>query len=493
MPDHDDTLNPFAGNDPPDHDTSISEGGEPPDQPLQADHPDASGTEPDSADQPGDVSADPIDITADQAAPADISATLPSPWDLLNDEDDDQPDEPADTSTASVPSPGSDLCALLNDEPDQDDQVGGRDWIWMSPDDIEENNWDLLPAQLRSIDHLAGNNDFIVNPPPIVCWNRGGGQKPLVVDGIKTLRNQRRVGPGMKVRVILMQFPNESAAISFWLTRNIFRHQLTMAHKAYIGLQVVKQLQASYQSMSDAPHGYRTHKEAAKRCGVSPGTMSALKAILNSGKQDIIDDVLSADERLKVHPGWEKLARLIRKEQRDHEQRDQEQRDQEQRDQDHEPDDVEDPLDDPDARAKVKDIVKAPAAASHAQVDQQFRAIRAEVQRLLPGAPAEALMAEEIMDTTVYESLKATYGGQWDEDVLLEVARRQLAVFGEAASAEAVEAFPGLEHADIETVMAARIDVQVLKRLGQQLASKAGANAIKFSKEGYWQVFDRAS
>ncbi|HOX40487.1 MAG TPA: ParB N-terminal domain-containing protein [Candidatus Brocadiia bacterium] len=137
---------------------------------------------------------------------------------------------------------------------------------------------------------------------PLVVWAKG--RTCTILSGANRLRVARELG--MKtVPCLVRQFPDERAAKLFALTDNLARRQLNTGQRAYLAYQ--------YQQLLSVGAGRRTDLEplenstkvdarqaAAEKAGVSSYSVSAMKTLIESGDDDLLQDVLSGRQSVSA-------------------------------------------------------------------------------------------------------------------------------------------------------------------------------------------------
>ncbi len=131
---------------------------------------------------------------------------------------------------------------------------------------------------------------------PLIVWKRG----MVVLSGSNRLRIANDLGL-KTVPVIIREFVNQGAAKAFAISDNLARRHLTTGQKAYLAFQ--------YQLLSQGCAGRPTkissgltkldaRESAADRGGVSEGSLSAIKTIVESGDDDLLQSVLNGTKTL---------------------------------------------------------------------------------------------------------------------------------------------------------------------------------------------------
>ena len=129
---------------------------------------------------------------------------------------------------------------------------------------------------------------------PLVVWKRG--DRLVVLSGTNRLEIARDLGHET-VPAIVRDFPDELAAREFALTDNLARRHLNAGQRAWLAYQYQRLLTVGAGRRTDLqPSSILTkvdaRKTAAERAGVSEGTISAMKTVIDSGDKDLLEDVL---------------------------------------------------------------------------------------------------------------------------------------------------------------------------------------------------------
>jgi len=141
---------------------------------------------------------------------------------------------------------------------------------------------------------------------PLVVWRNGKGN--VVVSGNTRLRIAKRLKL-QKVPVIFRKFADNREAKLFAITDNVARRQLHLAQKAELALKIQGLLKVGQGFRSDRqePPSEMTEVDsramAAKMAGISTGTMSQMRIVLEHGETELVGKVRSG--RVKVSAAYE--------------------------------------------------------------------------------------------------------------------------------------------------------------------------------------------
>lgn len=129
---------------------------------------------------------------------------------------------------------------------------------------------------------------------PLIAWRHGG--RLVVLSG----SNRLGVAKELELRtvpVIIRQFADRDAAKMFALSDNLARRQLSTGQRAYLAYQYRETSQRGQGHRTDLHHSSQMKKvdswaTAAKRAGVSEGTVSAMKHIVENGNAELIQHIV---------------------------------------------------------------------------------------------------------------------------------------------------------------------------------------------------------
>lgn len=129
---------------------------------------------------------------------------------------------------------------------------------------------------------------------PLIAWRRG--KRLVVLSGSNRLRVARELGLAT-VPVIIREFEDKQAARMFALSDNLARRQLTTGQRAYLAYQFQQLLTVGKGRRTDLqPSSQMTkvdaRETAAKRAGVSEGTVSAIKKIVENGDDELLQCIV---------------------------------------------------------------------------------------------------------------------------------------------------------------------------------------------------------
>jgi len=133
---------------------------------------------------------------------------------------------------------------------------------------------------------------------PLIAWRRG--KHLIVLSG----SNRLRIAKELRLRtvpVIVRKFADEHAAKMFAVSDNLARRQMTTGQRAYLAYQ--------YQQLLAVGRGRRTELcsnlnkvnswgQASEKAGVSAGSVSAMKTIMESGNEEVLQSVLNGNRTL---------------------------------------------------------------------------------------------------------------------------------------------------------------------------------------------------
>lgn len=136
---------------------------------------------------------------------------------------------------------------------------------------------------------------------PLIVWRHGKGL--VVLSGSNRLRVAKELGL-KTVPVIIREFADKHAAKMFAISDNLARRQLTTGQRAYLAYQYRQLLSVGRGSRTDLQrHSSDLRKvdawqTAADKAGVSEGSLAAMKSIVESGDDDLLQSVLNGDKTL---------------------------------------------------------------------------------------------------------------------------------------------------------------------------------------------------
>jgi hypothetical protein len=136
---------------------------------------------------------------------------------------------------------------------------------------------------------------------PLIVWRRG--KQLVVLSGSNRLRIAKELGIKF-VPVIVREFADQHAAKTFAVSDNLARRQMTTGQRAYLAYE--------YQQLIGVGAGRRTDLQplstltkvnarqiAAEKAGVSAGSMSAMKTVMESGDEELLQTILHG--KITVH------------------------------------------------------------------------------------------------------------------------------------------------------------------------------------------------
>ncbi|MFA6364702.1 DNA methyltransferase [Methanoregula sp.] len=135
---------------------------------------------------------------------------------------------------------------------------------------------------------------------PLIVWRNGNHL--IVLSGSNRLRIAKELGL-KTVPVIIREFTSKDAAKLFAISDNLARRHLTTGQRAYLGLQY-EELLAGHAGRP--PKGdilpnlakLNARESAAKKAGVSHGSLSAMKTIRDSGDNKLLQSVIDGSKTL---------------------------------------------------------------------------------------------------------------------------------------------------------------------------------------------------
>jgi site-specific DNA-methyltransferase (adenine-specific) len=130
---------------------------------------------------------------------------------------------------------------------------------------------------------------------PLIAWKRG--TKLVVLSGSNRLLVAKELGL-KTVPVIVREFADKNAAKMFAVTDNLARRQLSTGQRAYLAYQYQELLAVGKGRRTDLQPSSKLTKvdarhAAAERAGISEGTVSAMKSVVESGDGDLLQSVLN--------------------------------------------------------------------------------------------------------------------------------------------------------------------------------------------------------
>jgi len=136
---------------------------------------------------------------------------------------------------------------------------------------------------------------------PLVLWQRG---KDLV---ILAGTNRRQIAKELRLKTvpaIIRTYPDETSAKLFAVTDNLARRQMNAGQRAYLAYQYQQLIgvgagRPSRSEISSKLTKLDARRSAAEKAGVSEGTVSAMKTVIEADDDDLLQDVLRG--RIAVH------------------------------------------------------------------------------------------------------------------------------------------------------------------------------------------------
>ncbi len=187
---------------------------------------------------------------------------------------------------------------------------------------LKPNPWPEVGPPLSAED-LAGLRSSIERDGiqiPLIVWRRG----MVVLSGSNRLRIATELGL-KTVPVIVREFANQDEAKAFSISDNLARRHLTTGQKAYLALQLQQILtvgRGRRTELCSSLNKVNSWRDAAEQSGVSSGSVSAMRTIVESGNDELLQSVLNGTKTLHgaVHAlrsnGRAKPSRLTRDQQR---------------------------------------------------------------------------------------------------------------------------------------------------------------------------------
>ncbi len=132
---------------------------------------------------------------------------------------------------------------------------------------------------------------------PLIAWK--SGKRLIVLSGSNRLRIAKELG-FKTVPVIVREFAGKNAAKMFAVSDNLARRHLTTGQRAYLAYQYQELLAVGKGRRTDLQPSSKLSKvdargSAAGRAGVSEGTLSAMKAVMESGDGELLQSVLNGE------------------------------------------------------------------------------------------------------------------------------------------------------------------------------------------------------
>ena len=169
---------------------------------------------------------------------------------------------------------------------------------------LNPNPWDLEvgpPLSNEDYETLKASIERHGIQIPLIVWQRG--KSLVVLSGSNRLRIARELGL-KTVPVIIREFADKDAAKMFAISDNLARRQLTTGQRAYLAFQ--------YRQLLTVGRGRRTDllehttdlrkvdawQAAADKAGVSEGSLAAMKSIVESGDEELLQSVINGDKTL---------------------------------------------------------------------------------------------------------------------------------------------------------------------------------------------------
>jgi len=143
---------------------------------------------------------------------------------------------------------------------------------------------------------------------PLIAWRRGKGL--VVLSGSNRLRVARELGL-KAVPVIVREFADKHAAKMFAVSDNLARRQLTTGQRAYLAYHYQQLIRVgagrpSKDEISSRLTKIDARQSAAEKAGVSEGSVSAMKRIVDGGDDDLLQSIVRG--RITVHEAKELAA-----------------------------------------------------------------------------------------------------------------------------------------------------------------------------------------
>jgi DNA modification methylase len=135
---------------------------------------------------------------------------------------------------------------------------------------------------------------------PLVAWRRG--KRLVVLSGSNRLRIARELGL-RTVPVIVRVFRDKRAAKTFAISDNLARRHLTTGQRAYLAYQYQQMLRVGAgrprkRDILSNSTKINARQIAAEKAGVSGSTVSAIKMVVESGDDELLQSVLNGERTL---------------------------------------------------------------------------------------------------------------------------------------------------------------------------------------------------
>ena len=141
-------------------------------------------------------------------------------------------------------------------------------------------------AQLRSSIAMSGIQI------PLIVWR--SGSRLVVLSGGNRLRIARELGLP-KVPCIVRKFGSRNEAHLFALSDNLSRRHLSTGQRAYLAFYYQKIMRVGRGKCTDLPSTnlskVDSRKAAAEKASVSEGSLEAMKMLVESGVQELLDSL----------------------------------------------------------------------------------------------------------------------------------------------------------------------------------------------------------
>ena len=136
---------------------------------------------------------------------------------------------------------------------------------------------------------------------PLVVWRQG--KRLVVLSGSNRLRVARELRLEA-VPVIVRDFADRNAAKMFAVSDNLARRQLSTGQRAYLAYRYQQLLKVgagrpSKEEISSTLTKIDARRSAAGKAGVSEGSVSAMKSIVESGDEELLGSIVRG--RITVH------------------------------------------------------------------------------------------------------------------------------------------------------------------------------------------------
>ena len=177
-----------------------------------------------------------------------------------------------------------------------------NDLLYLAPHDLQPNPWQeevFLALNGQDEDALRSSIEERGIRDPLVVWHREG--KYIILAGMERHRIALELNLSV-VPVVLYEYESETEARIFALTDNLARRHLTAGQRAYLALQLQRVLSVGSGARTDLTESSQVDagETAAKRAGVSTGSVSAMQAVLASGNKELLEEVLGGKTALNA-------------------------------------------------------------------------------------------------------------------------------------------------------------------------------------------------